>query len=87
LFGLDEFHVTGALGDYDRSERLHELAVPTMFTCGHYDDSTPEYTGWLCSLVPDAEMVVFGQAAHMAHLEEPEHYVQVVRDFLRRVEN
>lgn len=87
LFGRDEFHVTGPLKDYDRSGRLHELAVPALFTCGHDDDSTPEYTAWLCGLVPEAEMVVFGQGSHMAHLEEPEHYVQVDRDFLRRVES
>jgi pimeloyl-ACP methyl ester carboxylesterase len=31
-------------------------------------------------------MVVFKNSAHMAHLEEPAHYRQVVRDFLRRAE-
>lgn len=86
LFGRDEFHMTGPLKDYDRVSRLPEVTVPVLFTCGHYDAFTPEYTAWLCSCVPNAEMVVFGRGAHMAHLEESEHYVQVVRDFLQRVE-
>jgi pimeloyl-ACP methyl ester carboxylesterase len=31
-------------------------------------------------------MRVFEQSSHTAHLEEPETYLQVVADFLRRVE-
>jgi hypothetical protein len=32
-------------------------------------------------------MVVFEESAHMAHLEETERYLQVLRDFLRRAES
>jgi pimeloyl-ACP methyl ester carboxylesterase len=38
------------------------------------------------SLVPGAEMVVFEHSSHVPHLEEPERFLHVLRDFLRRAD-
>lgn len=86
MWGPNEFHVTGTLADYDRTDRLGEIRTPTLLTCGRYDEATPEATAFYQRLIPRAEMVVFEESAHLPHLGEAERYVQVVRDFLRRVE-
>jgi proline iminopeptidase len=86
MWGPSEFAATGTLKDYDRTPRLHEIGLPTLFLCGRYDEATPEATKWYQSLVPGAEMIVFEHSAHMPHLEETERYLGVVRDFLSRVE-
>jgi proline iminopeptidase len=86
MWGPSEFCVTGNLADYDRTDRLGEIAVPTLFTCGRYDETTPGATTWYASMVRGAEVVVFDDSAHLPHLEEPERYVEVVGDFLQRVE-
>lgn len=85
--GPSEFSITGNLKDFDRTGRLHEIKVPTLFTCGRYDECTPGATAWYQSLLPGSEMVVFENSAHLSHLEEPERYIQTVRDFLHRVES
>jgi proline iminopeptidase len=85
--GPSEFSITGNLKDFDRTTRLHEIKVPTLFTCGRYDECTPSATAWYHSLMPGSEMVVFEQSAHMTHLEEPERYDQTTRDFLHKVES
>jgi len=85
--GPSEFTITGNLKDFDRTERLKEIHIPTLFTCGRYDECTPSTTAWYHSLLPGSEMVVFKNSAHMTHLEEPELYIQTVRDFLNRVES
>jgi pimeloyl-ACP methyl ester carboxylesterase len=36
--------------------------------------------------LPQAQLEVFEQSSHMAHLEEPERYLQVVAEFLTHVE-
>ena len=77
----------GTHKDYDATSRLHELAIPTLFLCGRHDISRPEETAWYRSLVPGAELVVFEQSSHMPHLEEPDHYLNVLRDFLHRADN
>lgn len=84
--GPSEFTITGNLKDFDRTERLKEIEIPTLFTCGRYDECTPSATDWYHSLMPGSEMVVFENSAHMTHLEEPELYMQVVRKFLHNVE-
>ncbi len=86
MWGPSEFYSTGNLRNYDRTNRLNEISVPTLFTCGRYDEATPEATAWYQSLLPGSKLAVFEKSAHMTMLEEPELYAQVVRDFLRQVE-
>jgi proline iminopeptidase len=84
--GPNEFTITGIHKDYDATKHLGELAVPTLFLCGRHDEARPEETSWYHSLVRGSEMVVFEHSSHVPHLEEPEHFLQVLRDFLHRTE-
>jgi proline iminopeptidase len=84
MWGPSEFYATGNLIDYDRTGRLSEVAAPTLYTCGRYDEATPEATAWYRSLTPTAELLVFERSAHMPHLEETHAYLAALRDFLNR---
>ena len=75
-----------ACPDWDRTARLAEIKAPTLFTCGRYDECTPEATAWYHGLLPESERVVFEHSAHMVHLEEAEGYNQGTLAFLRRAE-
>jgi proline iminopeptidase len=86
MWGPSETCVTGNLADYDRTPRLGEIEVPTLFTCGRFDQSTPESTAADCARVPEAELVVFEHSGHMPHLDEPEAYVETLHEFLDRRE-
>lgn len=86
LWGPNDFIITGTMKGWDRTNRLDEIAAPTLVLCGRHDEVTPACAETLQRGIPGAELCIFENCAHMAHLEEPEHYVQVVRDFLRRVE-
>ncbi len=87
MWGPSEFFITGSLKDYDRSGTLGQIAAPTLFTCGRYDEATPATTAWYQSLVPGAELAVFEQSAHLPHAEEPQAYVTTLRAFIRRAES
>jgi proline-specific peptidase len=84
IIGPNVFTVTGNLKDWDRTNRLGEITVPTLITCGRYDEMGPACAEALHRGIPNSEMHVFEQSAHMAHLEETELYLQGVRSFLRR---
>lgn len=86
MWGPAEFYMTGNLLNYDCTTHLGEINIPTLFTCGRYDEATPEATAEYQSLLPKSELAIFEQSAHMAHLEEAERYLQTVRNFLQRVE-
>lgn len=82
MWGPAEFYATGNLRDFEATPDLPYLNMPTLFTCGRFDESTPETNKFYSSLVQGSTMHVFEKSAHMTYLEEPEEYIQVVRDFL-----
>lgn len=85
MWGPSEFHVTGNLKSFDCTAQLNEIQLPTLYTCGRYDEATPETTKYYSSLTPNAKFHVFERSAHMPYLEEMEEYVCVVRNFLNSV--
>jgi proline iminopeptidase len=82
MWGPSEFHATGNLKQYDRTGRLGEINTPALYTCGRYDEATPDTTAWYCGLTPNARLAIFEHSAHMAHLEETAGYIAVIREFL-----
>src|SRR5690606_37921858 len=55
MMGNSEFTVNGTMKHFDATERLPEIEIPASFTCGRYDEATPETTEYYAGLVPDAE--------------------------------
>ncbi len=84
--GPNEFTVIGNLKDWDRTARLGEITVPTLITVGRYDEISPSCAETLHRGIAGSEMHVFEQSGHCAHLEEPETYLPLVRDFMHRAE-
>jgi proline iminopeptidase len=86
MWGPTEFHATGTLVDLDLTPRLAELRLPVLFTCGRHDEATPDTVSSFRNAVSGADLMVFEESSHTAHLEEPERYLEVVRRFLDRAE-
>ncbi|MFO7986791.1 MAG: proline iminopeptidase-family hydrolase [Desulfatiglandaceae bacterium] len=82
MWGPSEFTVTGALKHYERVHRLKEISVPVLFTCGVYDEASPSTTRYYQKSLPGSDVHIFEDASHEHHLEKPQEYLQVVRDFL-----
>lgn len=87
MWGPSEFTVKGNLKEFDCTSRLNEITCPTLFTCGRYDEATPESTQYFSSLAPNSNFHVFEQSAHLPYIEEPEEYLQVVSEFLKLVDS
>jgi proline iminopeptidase len=62
------------------------IKVPTLFVTGEYDEATPASTERFSRLVPGAEFRIIPGAAHATENDNPDALLQVVRDFIRRVE-
>ena len=84
--GPTEFTVIGNLKDWDRTDKLGEIITPTLITCGRYDELTPACSETLHRGITNSKMHVFERSAHMAHLEEAESYLQILREFLREAD-
>ncbi|MGI8682778.1 MAG: proline iminopeptidase-family hydrolase, partial [Mycobacteriales bacterium] len=82
--GPSEFHVIGTIKDWDITERLAEIDVPTLLVSGRYDEATPAIVGRLKDRIPGSEWELFEESSHLPHVEETERFLQVVGGFLRR---
>lgn len=84
--GPSEFTVTGSLRNYDRTDRLGEIKVPTLFMAGEYDEAKPTTVEYYQSLVPGAKFVLIYDSGHLTTIDQPEKTNQIVIDFLNDIE-
>lgn len=82
-----EFHVIGLIKDWDITERLGEINLPTLVVSGKYDEATPLIAETVQQGIPNAEWVMFEESSHMPHVEETERFMQVLAEFLDKVES
>ncbi|MEH6996448.1 proline iminopeptidase-family hydrolase [Neobacillus drentensis] len=86
MWGPSEFSVKGNLKFFDCTSRLNEISCPTLFTCGRFDEATPESTEYFSNLVPNGKLHIYENSAHMAYFEEKEEFLRVVGNFLNKID-
>jgi L-proline amide hydrolase len=79
--GPSEFHVIGTLRGWDITPRLGDLRVPVLVISGEHDEATPAVVSPLGQAVPDARWELVEGASHTPHLEQPEHFLELVEGF------
>ncbi|NHC40691.1 proline iminopeptidase-family hydrolase [Bacillus sp. MM2020_1] len=86
MWGPSEFTVLGNLREFDCTPRLKEITCPTLYTCGRFDEATPETTQYYSRLTPVSSFHVYEHSAHMPYVEEPDEYLRVTGDFLKKID-
>ena len=81
-----EFRGAGKIIDWNVTDRLGEIQVPTLLLSGRYDEVTPACVETIHQGIAGSEWVLFEQSSHMPHLEETERFMQVLSEFLSRIE-
>lgn len=84
--GPSEFTLSGVLGDYDVTERLHEIDVPVLLTHGVYDTMRPSIVKTMEKELKYPERVLFPHSGHVSMIDDPEMMNDAVNDFVQRVE-
>ncbi|MFB2898767.1 proline iminopeptidase-family hydrolase [Aerosakkonemataceae cyanobacterium BLCC-F50] len=82
-----EFRGVGKIIDWNIENRLTEIVAPTLLLSGRYDEVTPACVETVNKGISGSEWVLFENSSHMPHLEEKERFLQVLNDFLHRVED
>ncbi|HLQ42855.1 MAG TPA: proline iminopeptidase-family hydrolase, partial [Thermoplasmata archaeon] len=80
--GPNEFTIIGTIKDWDVTDQLPRIKVPTLVTVGRYDEVTPRVAESIHRGIRGSKIVRFEKSAHLAMWEERAHYIEVVRDFL-----
>ncbi len=87
MWGPSEFTVTGILSDYDQTNRLGEITTPTLLTAGQFDYCVPATIKYYQSLIPNSEVVILENCAHLTMQDDPVADIKVIRDFLNKIES
>ncbi|NLV12419.1 alpha/beta fold hydrolase [Haloarcula argentinensis] len=68
---------------FDVRDRLGEIDIPVLAVCGEHDKLTPRaYHETLAREVPDGEVSFVPDAAHLAMVEQPEVFNDILREFI-----
>ena len=82
--GPNEFTITGTIADYDVTDRLGEIRIPTLFTAGRYDEVTPAVARAMHERVRGSELAIFEESSHVAFWEERAKYRATLLEFFAR---
>ncbi|MEI6249984.1 MAG: proline iminopeptidase-family hydrolase [Actinomycetes bacterium] len=80
--GPSEFHVVGSLKDWDITDELHRISVPTLLISGEHDEATPFIVKQIHDRIPVALWELFPESSHLPHIEEPARFKRVALAFL-----
>jgi proline iminopeptidase len=86
MWGPNEFTCTGNLQEWDRTDRLQEITVPTLITAGEFDEVHPSCARTLHAGIASSRLEIFEDCSHHAELEEPERYREILLGFLNHVD-
>lgn len=82
--GSSEFDVRGVLKNWDISDRLGEIDVPTLCLNGIYDECTPIVVKQIVEGIPGCRWVLLPHSAHLSHLEQPQETLAAFSAFLNQ---
>jgi proline-specific peptidase len=84
MFGPSDFHIVGTIRDWDVTDRLPEITMPTLLLAGRYDECSPDHMREMHDQIRGSRFEFFDNSAHLPFIEEPEKFDSVLRDFLRQ---
>lgn len=87
--GPSEFGMTGdvILKDWDVSDKLPQIRVPTLLISSEYDTAPPKHIEWMATQVQNGTYLHCPNAGHLATYDNPEVYFPGLIDFIKRVDD
>ncbi len=84
--GPSELGVSGKLENWDRTDRLAEIKVPTLVIGARYDTMDPAHMKWMAGELLRGRSLFCPNGSHCAMYDDQQVYMQGLIDFLRDVD-
>ncbi|PPC63931.1 hypothetical protein C1Y41_04615 [Pantoea sp. ICBG 1758] len=80
---MDHF-VANIIPNYDLSDEIQKITVPTLIISGEHDWVCPPISGrFIANKIVNSLFVLFNNSGHMPFIEEPERFDDLVVEFIR----
>jgi len=80
--GPNEFTITGTIKDWDITEKIGVIKVPTLITVGEFDEVTPVVAEEIHRRIQGSALKVFKGCSHLTMWEDRKGYVKTLSDFV-----
>jgi proline iminopeptidase len=83
-WGPNEYTPTGTLKDFDVTAQLKDIEQPTLVINGGNDLCTPYIAKYMYDRIPNSEWELFRDCRHMCFVEDNDHYVSLLKNWLNK---
>lgn len=80
--GPNEFTITGTIKDWDVSQKIHSIKIPTLITVGQYDEVTPVVAQEIHKEIQGSILKIFKDCSHLTMWEDRSGYNDVLAGFI-----
>lgn len=80
--GPNEFTITGIIKNWDVTDKLYTIKIPTLITVGEYDEVTPNVAKIIKDGIKNSRIIIFKDASHLTMWEKREEYIHTLKDFM-----
>ncbi|MFT8744606.1 MAG: proline-specific peptidase family protein, partial [Lentilactobacillus hilgardii] len=84
--GDNEFVITGKLAEWNFTDHLKNIKVPTLVTFGEHETMPIETGKRMADMIPNAKFVSTPEGGHHHMVDNPDVYYKHLADFIRQVE-
>ncbi len=77
-----EFVVDGNLAEVEYLDKLPQIKVPTLIIVGDHDECDPKMSQEMHAKIARSKLVILPKSGHMTFVDQPDKFVQTVRDFV-----
>ena len=84
--GPSEFGIAGRLSNWDVSQELTKITVPTLVVGAQHDTMDPEHMKWMSTQVKNGSYLYCEKGSHMAMYDDQETYFKGLISFVKKVE-
>jgi proline iminopeptidase len=84
--GVDEFHVTGNLKDWEFWDKLKDIKKPTLVLGGMNDEMNPEDMKKEGQMIPNSRTYLCPAGSHMSMYDDQDNYFRELLRFLKDVD-
>ena len=81
-WGPNEYTPMGTLKDYDVIDKLKDIKEPCLVINGGNDLCTPYIAKVMYDNIPNSRWELFRECRHMCFVEDNDHYVEVLKEWL-----
>lgn len=87
LHGPSWFEPTGEYGQWDVTDRLREIVLPTLILAGRADQCVPSLSEEMHARISGSQLAIIEDASHLPFIERPDAYFPILTAFLRSAES